>query len=168
MTQAHQRYSTATKPRISATHERAKGLITMLTTMQCSHDSLTLSGSSLQKALQCLKDTGLLRLLDPKRLLAVSRPLSDLQRVNLVVFGCLLLVEEQAFNGNAQRHFIEAQEKKLKRLAKRLDRNRLQAQDRAFLSQLKKRCGCKNFSAAWSGSGWQASERLLDVNRVSI
>jgi hypothetical protein len=34
----------------------------------------------------------------------------------LVVFGCLLLVEEQAVNGNAQRHFIEAQEKKLKRL----------------------------------------------------
>ncbi|RTE75980.1 hypothetical protein BHE90_009564 [Fusarium euwallaceae] len=75
--------------------------------MECPPDGLALSGQKLKAALHCLKETGLMRLLEPKKLLAVSWPLSDLQRVNLVFFGCLLLEledipipQEQYFPGH--------------------------------------------------------------------
>jgi hypothetical protein len=62
-----------------------------LTEMAGPPDGLTLSGQKLKAALDCIKATGLMRLLEPKKLLAVSRPLLDLQRVNLVFFCCCLL-----------------------------------------------------------------------------
>lgn len=53
----------------------------MLTSLPCPADTLNLSGNDLKAAKSCLKQTGLLKLLEPKKLLTVSRPLSDFQRV---------------------------------------------------------------------------------------
>ncbi|KAM0436683.1 hypothetical protein ACHAPT_002392 [Fusarium lateritium] len=90
--------------------------------MPCPPDTLTLLGSDLKAALGYLKKNSLLHLLVPKKLLAATRPLSDLQRVNLAAFGCLLLLKERHHDDddNDESDFIKAQKRNLEMLTRRL------------------------------------------------
>lgn len=90
------------------------------TAIACPPDGLTLSGQKLKAALRCLKETGLMRLLEPKKLLAVSRPLSDLQRVNLVFFDCRLLELEKLLTPQEQ-SFVGHQKQRLDGLIGRIE-----------------------------------------------